>query len=89
MPTPTIGRIVLYQLAEQDAATITAVRQQTGRQGNSVRAGDVFPALVVGVWAGSSGPLNLSVFLDGQDTHWATSRVEGREPGNWAWPDRT
>jgi hypothetical protein len=59
--------------------------------GNEVREGDVFPALVVRIWPTS---VNLQVFLDGNDTYWATSRLEASisgdseevQPGTWAWP---
>lgn len=57
--------------------------------GNDVHAGDVFPAIVVRVF----GPehdldpsVNLKVELDGTDSHWATSRTQGDEPGQWSWP---
>jgi hypothetical protein len=59
--------------------------------GNEVREGDVFPALIVRVWPTS---VNLQVFLDGNDTYWATSRPEASisgdagevQPGTWTWP---
>lgn len=59
--------------------------------GNTVRGGDVFPARVVRVFPGGTednGVCNLQVDLDGTDTYWATSRIEGDEAGQWTWPPR-
>jgi hypothetical protein len=61
----------------------------TGHQahvGNHAAAGDVYPALVVRVF-GVVPTANLQVFLDGNDTHWATSRMQGDEPGTWRLPE--
>jgi hypothetical protein len=58
-----------------------------GHVGNHVRAGEVYPAMVVRTWEGVNYPgVNLQVTLDGNDTYWATSRVEGEQPGEWQWP---
>lgn len=103
--TPTIGRIVHYSLSEQDVKTIEKYRTadithgaQDGEQnhqhvtrasgfGNPVRAGDMFPAIVVRVFP--VGSVNLQVFLDGNDTFWATSASEGEgQRGHWSWPPR-
>jgi len=53
--------------------------------GNHVNEGDVFPAFVVADFSHGdpSGSKNLHVLLDGNDTYWATSRVEGTEPSQW------
>jgi hypothetical protein len=40
--------------------------------GNDVKAGDIYPAMVLRVW-GSSGCSNLRVFLDGSDDYWGIS----------------
>jgi hypothetical protein len=58
--------------------------------GNSAAAGEVCPAVVVRIFAPNSPHLvvNLQVLLDGTDAYWATSRKEGDEPGQWAWPAR-
>jgi hypothetical protein len=105
--TPSIGRIVHYTLAEQDAAQInkrradarnlngagvTLASQELGPQihiGNPVEAGDVYPAMIVRTW----GPevhhsQQLQVFLDGNDTFWATSVSEGEGQRHWSWPPR-
>jgi hypothetical protein len=91
---PSIGRIVHYQLTEQDAAEITRRRTDgpsiaariaegkwpTGAQahvGNPVKAGDVFPMVIVRVWdASEQGAVNGRVLLDGSDEFWATSRCQ-------------
>jgi hypothetical protein len=101
---PTPGRIVLYKLAQYDAdainrrrkdyadsSALSDVKLQTGFQahvGNHVNAGDVFPAVVVRVWSPEVGTANLHVFLDGNDTYWATSRVQGDGECQWSWPPR-
>jgi hypothetical protein len=65
----------------------------TGHQlhvGNHAEAGQVFPAQIVRIFdpEGDSGTSNLQVFLDGNDTYWATSRKTGNGEGDWTWPPR-
>ena len=93
MATP--GRIVLYKLSEDDAAQVNRRRVSTaghgegwpaGAQahvGNPARAGDVYPCVVVRAWSDTN--INGQVLLDGNDTFWATSRVEGDDDGQWMW----
>lgn len=68
--------------------------------GNTACSGDVLPAVAVKVIGDAPNPLvNLQVFLDGNDTYWATSRYEDVEkfaddtasatPGRWFWPPRS
>lgn len=96
---PTIGRIVHYTLAEQDVDAINRRRADFGGQpdgpgnegfqghvGNHARAGDVYPAMIVRVFDPRVTTANLQVFLDGNDTYWATSRTEGEGPCHWSWP---
>lgn len=52
--------------------------------GNPVTAGDVYPAVIVRTFGGTT--VNLQVLLDGNDHYWATSRTEGDGQGQWAWP---
>ncbi len=61
-----------------------------GHTGNMAAEGDVFPAVVVRTWGSTPATFsaNLQVFLDGNDTYWATSRSEGDGPGFWSWPPR-
>lgn len=86
---PTIGRIVHYRLSQQDLDYI-ASRVSQSYPGpspllNALQEGDVCAAVVVRVW---DVGINLHVLLDGQLTHWATSRPEGTEAGTWSWPER-
>jgi hypothetical protein len=57
--------------------------------GNDVKAGDVFPMLIVRTWGDTPGAsVNGKVELDGTDVLWVTSRSVGTVPGTWAWPTR-
>lgn len=89
---PTIGRIVHYTLSEQDVALIDQqipASDENRVYRNSVRAGDVYPAMIVQVWGDTPGSsVNLQVFLDGACSWWATSRTEGDGEFHWAWPPR-
>ncbi len=69
--------------------------------GNDVKAGDIYPAMVLRVWGQDSGCSNLRVFLDGSDDYWATSAnyYADKREASWHWmfdgqdtrytPDRT
>ncbi|MEW1922314.1 hypothetical protein [Streptomyces sp. NPDC088360] len=98
MPTPTLGRTVLFRASADDAAQINKRRkdahdsglfhQETGavaHVGNEVAEGQQFPGVIVRLW--QAGSVNLQVHLDGNDVLWATSRSEGNAPGQWAWPE--
>ena len=97
----TEGRIVHYVLTQQDAAEINR-RRVTGfynekwpegaqaHIGNSVRAGEHYPMMVVKVWdhePDGNGCCNGQVLLDGSDSLWVTSRVNDPEQktGTWHW----
>lgn len=92
---PSVGRIVHYRLSGSDVDQInahdpidhTGVRPQ---HRNPVHEGDVYPATVVRVFSPdpASTVANLQVHLDGRTNHWATSRSEGEQAGNWFWPPR-
>lgn len=82
----TPGRIVLYKLNEFDVAAIADRRERSGIGGNRACLNDIYPAIVVRTWDGEKA--NLQVLLDGHDVHWATSRAEGQEAGEWHWPAR-
>jgi hypothetical protein len=96
---PTIGRIVHLRLSKECAEKINK-RRNDGRRnddtrlddgaqvhvGNPVAEGDEFPMIVCRVW--SEKTVNGQVFLDGNDTLWTSSVVEGTEPGTWHWPER-
>ena len=101
--TLTLGRTVLYTLAEEDAVKINKRRDDYKAHlakypgyegdgsichvGNAVRAGDVFPAVAVRVFE-QAGSANLQVTLDGTDTFWACSVSEGTGGRTWAWPTK-
>ncbi|MFE2469698.1 hypothetical protein [Streptomyces mirabilis] len=87
---PTIGRIVHYTLSQQDADEINRRRtHRVTRTGNDARGGDVYPAMIVRIFGDTpESAVNLQVFLDGSDSHWATSRTLGEGPFHWAWPER-
>lgn len=94
-----IGEIVHYTLGEMDAKAINDRRKIAEghghrinlpgvqiHNGNQVKEGDVFPAVIVRDWGGC---VNLKVLLDGDDSYWATSRSEGEGPTRFTdkrWP---
>lgn len=85
---PTIGRIVWYRLSAVDVSDIARHRLNHNDGGNSVAAGDVYPAMIVRVHGNTPDAYcNLKVMLDGPDTHWATSRKVGApdEDGAYHW----
>jgi hypothetical protein len=97
MSSLTIGRIVHYTLDEEDVTSIERSRGVlvfgviTGPAGNRIDRGQTYPAMIVRVHTPSSpSSVNLQVFLDGDDSYWATSVGESDYgvPGFWAWPER-
>lgn len=102
MVTPSIGRIVLYTLSEQDAEAINRRRVQAdmhieehrergdGSQvhvGNSVHAGAVYPMVIIRTWGDTpDSSVNGQVLLDGNDTLWVTSVSVGEGQRHFAWP---
>lgn len=104
---PQIGQIVLYKLADTDATQINKRRddfnaappQNSGlvaHIGNRAVTGDIFPAVIVRTFGAST--VQLQVFLDGNDTFWATSVAHAKDlihysPDNlhpqlsWIWPN--
>lgn len=93
---PSLGRIVVYTLTEDDALAITR-RRRGGREegtavasinmvvGNPVHAGDEFPMTITSVAPDAS--INGQVWLDGSDTFWAQGVIAGVGGGTWRWPD--
>lgn len=77
--TPNLGDHVHYMLTERDAEQINTRRMAApdAARGNRVQAGDVFPGVVVSVWDTN---VNLHVWLDGNDAHWATSTPAADQP---------
>lgn len=86
---PTIGRIVLYTLGEQDASDINrmiAQRLHIRVVGNPAVCDQTFPMIITAVT--SECFVSGQVFLDGNYTHWVERVGEGRGPTCWSWPPR-
>ena len=84
------GRLVHYVMSDADVSEIRRNREGRGFTGNEVKEGDHVPAMVVNAFDSPTGMANLTCFLDGHDTHWATSRKYGLdgEPLTWHWIER-
>lgn len=83
---PSPGRIVAYTLTEQDVQMVGGRRREHlgDLQGNSPAPGEVYPLVITRVWGDHEGSaVNGQVMLDGNDTLWVTSRVEGPDAGQW------
>lgn len=99
---PTIGRIVHYCLNGQEADQINRKRVDAGfhahthdivgsqmHTGNQAKEGDVYPMIIVRTWGNlPDSAVNGQVFLDGNDTLWVTSAMEGIGPRTYSWPTR-
>ena len=91
----TVGRIVHYVVSESDAELILQKRAESGNAScNLPWVGQHYPAIVVAVFENEYGQnhpgVNLQVFMDGNDSHWVTSRKysEDKEPGTWHWIEK-
>lgn len=93
---PGLGQTVHYTLTRLDAQRITQRRERAelaaaepphvlGPSGAPVQAGDIYPAAVVRV-VSLDGPVNLQVWLDGNDVHWVERVDHGPGEGCWDWP---
>lgn len=94
---PSPGRIVQYTLSEQDAEQINKRREDSRKSGiagqnsgavvhvgNVASAGNTLPMMIVRVWgSGENAGVNGQVFLDGNDTFWATSTTQGEGERHW------
>lgn len=101
---PSIGRIVHYQLTQQDADEINRRRTTSSSIAERIK-NTLWPlgaqahignsvhagdivAAIIVNWWGDEC-INAQAFLDGNDTFWLTSRNFGTdEDGKWAWPPR-
>lgn len=89
MITPSAGRIVHYELDDNDVLQIRNRRVATGAQGNAVHKGDVYPMLIARTWGDTpESSVNGTVFLDGPDSLWVTSVAQGEGPRRWHVPPR-
>jgi len=77
----------------QDARNSHIAQQEDGvvvHVGNGAEAGQKFPLLITRVWprpaADAPYMVNGQVFLDGNDTLWVTSVVEGDGRRQWVYP---
>ncbi len=77
---PTLGRIVLYKLADYDCSDSSKV--------NGAKAGDVVPAIITKVWNAETGCVNMTVFVDGPAPMWKTSVLPSDAEAGWSWPPR-
>lgn len=73
-----IGQVGLYKIADYDVDKITRQRMsgQAGFCGNTINKGDVYPMMITRLWGPGDNPETLiqgQVFLDGNDSMWATS----------------
>lgn len=94
---PAVGTMVEYALTEANAEAVNRRRRDAQAShvalegsgyvvhvGNKAEAGQVCPMLVVRRWGDfTSSSVNGQVFLDGNDTLWATSVSEGVGPGHF------
>lgn len=95
MPKPTIGRIVLYVMSEQDTRLVNERRAECAfPQGiNMPQPGDILPLIICRAWPpelyGNKDAINGQVMLDGSGTLWKTSVHPDAEktPGTWHWPE--
>jgi len=90
---PSPGRIVQYELSENDADQINRRRKDaransnvgtTGfmlHVGNDVRAGEKYPLIITRAWGNrEESAVNGQLMLDGNDTFWVTSVSHGDGP---------
>lgn len=95
---PSVGRIVHYKLTPNDVRRIENDREHYDLAANSVNPGDVYPMLIVRVWApgNPASAVQGQVFLDGEDSLWVTSvsqaqptvGVDAEPEGSWFEPPR-
>ena len=104
MNKPSIGRIVLYALTEDEARDINRRRNDAysadlrerrpgliAHIGNPVEEGQIVAMTITGTYEDEymTGTVNGQCTLDGNDALWVTSISQGDGPGTWQWPERT
>lgn len=89
---PSIGRIVHITLSDECASYINTRRLTSGNiHGNPVSGGEVFPMMITKIWADEpteNTAVQGQIFLDGDDTYWVTSAIQGTDKGQWFEPPR-
>jgi hypothetical protein len=93
---PSVGRIVHYKLGKGEADQINKRRQDArlsqvaqGESGVVVHTGNTARAGDTRVWSDDpteNTSVNGQVFLDGNDSLWATSRQQGAHDTQWSDP---
>lgn len=93
---PTLGAPVYYRLTVEDGKDINRRRKRSGEapgnewgfqahRGTRAASGQIFPATVVRVFDQDGEPrAALQVALDGTDTLWVESAVNGTDDGQWS-----
>ena len=76
-----------------DVSQPTSPEPQYGQvfHGNVATEGDIYPLLITRIWSNNPTELtavNGQIFLDGNDSYWATSVQQGDGPGKWFEPPR-
>ena len=96
---PVIGDMTVYAMSSYNANEVNARRKDANdrlpwyhalkpgaqmHKGNPVTAGDCFPMMITRVWGvAPTSAVNGQVFLDGNDTLWVTSVVQGDGEGKF------
>ena len=105
---PAVGRIVRFKMDADSASKINKrrldadksqiARDNSGAQvhvGNAAEADHIYPMLIVRTWGETEeSAVNGQVFLDGNDTYWATSVSQDMaatsdnnlQPNHWMFP---
>jgi hypothetical protein len=81
---PTIGRIVIYNVSDEQKRIMENSYKNTGK---SCNVQSKLPAIVVAVW--SETTVNLKVITDGNEDLWVTSVHQGDGQMEWNWPNIT
>ncbi len=82
----TTGKAIADRMATEPPAWPAGAQAHIG---NTVSQGDTFPMIITRTWGSDEhSAVQGTVFLDGNDTFWATSRVVGEHAGMYRWPSR-
>lgn len=89
-----LGKIVFVKITADQAEMINRRREDYNKTevpawplgaqahvGNATKEGDEYPMIVTREW--SEGYFNGQLMLDGNDTLWMTSVLQGSELGQW------